>query len=245
MSKLQCLLAFGAILPIASLLAAPSASAQSGADYQSWLRWCQQQGGVDVGGPNRPNCSVNRQNSNEPPPLDPRLYWIGVSATVEGDVTFIYPTGQRVAGNNAIRTPIALGTKVVTGPGGRARFLLLDETGFTVGPNSELVLDRFVYDPATAQVEKTALKILRGEFRFRTGNVRKRKADAISIGTPVGTIGGFRGTEIVVDFDPGGSGYIETIEGEVDFIEFDTGKITVLPAGRRLIVENFAVVGIR
>ena len=56
---------------------------------------------------------------------------------------------------------------------GRAQMLLLDGTAFSVGPNSSVVLDRFIYNPDTAEgsLEVTA----RGLLRIVGGKVTKKQ----------------------------------------------------------------------
>jgi hypothetical protein len=56
---------------------------------------------------------------------------------------------------------------------GRAQMLLLDGTAFSVGPNSSVVLDRFIYNPETAEgsLEVTA----RGLLRIVGGKVTKKQ----------------------------------------------------------------------
>jgi hypothetical protein len=56
---------------------------------------------------------------------------------------------------------------------GRAQMLLLDGTAFSVGPNSSVVLDKFIYNPETAEgsLEVTA----RGILRIVGGKVTKKQ----------------------------------------------------------------------
>ncbi len=56
---------------------------------------------------------------------------------------------------------------------GRAQMLLLDGTAFSVGPNSSIVLDKFIYNPETAEgsLEVTA----RGLLRIVGGKVTKKQ----------------------------------------------------------------------
>gem|GEM_PF-5363455 len=56
---------------------------------------------------------------------------------------------------------------------GRAQMLLLDGTAFSVGPNSSVVLDKFIYNPETAEgsLELTA----RGLLRIVGGKVTKKQ----------------------------------------------------------------------
>ena len=73
------------------------------------------------------------------------------------------------------------------------KMIFLDETTLTLGPESSVVLDRFVYDPdpSNASLVMTATK---GIFRFASGKLPK---NAYRLHTPAATIG-IRGT--VLDF---------------------------------------------
>ena len=73
------------------------------------------------------------------------------------------------------------------------KLLFLDETTLTLGPDSSVVLDRFVFDPdpSRAAFVMTATK---GIFRFASGKLPK---NAYRLHTPAATIG-IRGT--VLDF---------------------------------------------
>src|SRR6185295_10580180 len=74
----------------------------------------------------------------------------GVAAAVRGpvqQVSFRTPSanvGRNVSGGDEI----FLGDRIVTGPAGGLQIMLLDGTTFSVGPNSSLVIDEFVYNPA-------------------------------------------------------------------------------------------------
>jgi len=73
------------------------------------------------------------------------------------------------------------------------KLIFLDETTLMLGPESSVVLDRFVYDPdpSKASLVMTATK---GIFRFASGKLPK---NAYRLHTPAATIG-IRGT--VLDF---------------------------------------------
>jgi len=70
--------------------------------------------------------------------------------------------------------------------------MLLDQTVFTVGPDSNIVLDEFIYDPFTDTGKVTA-QVTKGVFRFVTGKVAGKKPADMKIKIPAGTIG-IRGT---------------------------------------------------
>jgi hypothetical protein len=104
---------------------------------------------------------------------------------------------------------------IKTGTDSRAQFLFADETTLSVGPNSEIVLDKFVYDPDKKQGE-VAFRAATGAFRFVSGSAQK---DAYKINTPAGSIG-IRGTIVEVKIVPGPNGYVVTLtlwEGSATF----------------------------
>src|SRR5688572_16537313 len=90
----------------------------------------------------------------------------GVTAAVNQNAKSIPPGG-------GVRT-VVLGANVVqderieTDGAGLVQILLADGTTFTVGPNSSLVIDRFVYDP-DANTAQVAASLGRGVFRFIGG----------------------------------------------------------------------------
>ncbi len=182
-----------------------------------------------------PNPQRQRPQS---PQIDPRFIVIGVTAGIQGDVTYVYPNGERIKA--AAGTPIVLGARVITAPGAKVQFLLLDETTFTVGPVAETVIDRFVYDPTNADV---SLKIAKGNFRWVSGKSKPAKSN-INVRIPVGNLG-IRGTDLEINIDPAGSGSAYLREGEVSFEEYDTGRTVTMHAGQTLRYEDFKIVGVQ
>lgn len=79
--------------------------------------------------------------------------------------------------------------KVHTTASSTAHLQFVDQTKLSLGPQSEVVLDRFVYDPSGG-VGDVTMQLGRGTFRFITGTQDKR---SYQIKTPVATIG-VRGT---------------------------------------------------
>ena len=99
-----------------------------------------------------------------------------------------FPPGSEVHANETVRT----------GNRGRADLVFLDNTNLTVGPTSEVLLDKFVYDPMGSS-GKVVLNATRGTFRFVTGTQAHR---AYAIKTPYGTLG-VRGTVAEMKVLPG------------------------------------------
>lgn len=120
-----------------------------------------------------------------------QLARIGAAGAVAGRVQ-ARSAGQAVGRVLESGKPLFLNDRVTTEAGGRLQVMLLDETVFTIGPNSDLTLDEFVYDPATS-AGKVSAKVTKGVFRFVTGKVARREPGSMKIKMPVGTIG-IRGT---------------------------------------------------
>ncbi len=171
-----------------------------------------------------------------PPQPPPRA---GAAADVSGDVTFVYPDGsQHTASPGA---PLPIGSRVIIGPTGSLKVILLDDTMFSMGPNSDMVIDEFVYDPDTHE-DRFLSRITKGIFRFVAGRVGHRP-DQWRVNVPSGAVG-IRGTTFDVTANPDGSGEISVEEGEIVLTEFDSAKEWVVDAGHKLVVDNFQVTGV-
>lgn len=135
---------------------------------------------------------------------------IGAAAAVKGSITAQAPGAAvgRVLGSGK---PLYLNDHVKSDAAGRMQVLLLDETVFTIGPNSDMVLDEFFYNPDT-QAGKVAATIVRGTFRFVTGKVARKDPDQMKVKLAVGTIG-IRGSVGVGSTGPEGSTIINAGAG--------------------------------
>ena len=94
---------------------------------------------------------------------------------------------------------IYFGDSIIVKEKSTAQILLLDETAITVGENSEILLDEFLYNPET-QEGKFNSKIKIGTFRMITGKISKQNPDNLNVELPVGILGS-RGTEFAVVTD--------------------------------------------
>ncbi len=118
----------------------------------------------------------------------------GVAAAVRGPVQQIsFRTPQATVGQNlAGGQEIFLGDRIVTGPGGGLQILLLDGTTFSLGPNSSMIIDEFVFNPATGAGKLTA-SVARGTLRVISGRLARQQQEAIRVRLPMATVG-VRGT---------------------------------------------------
>lgn len=114
----------------------------------------------------------------------------GIAAAVRGNVQ-IESRGQagRILKNGEA---VYIEDRISTDEKSNLQILLLDETIFTIGPNSSIVIDQFIYNPAqqTGQIEA---KIVKGTFRFVTGKIARKKPSNMKVELPSGSIG-IRGT---------------------------------------------------
>jgi len=88
---------------------------------------------------------------------------------------------------------------VKTGPDGSVGITFQDDSLLSAGPNSELVIERFVFDSTTHKGEfDTALK--KGTLAVVSGKIVKQSPESMRVKTPA-AIMGVRGTEFVVKVD--------------------------------------------
>ena len=101
---------------------------------------------------------------------------------------------------------IYFGDSVIVKTKSNAQILLMDETTITVGENSELTIDEFVYDPKS-KVGKIVSNIKIGTVKIITGEISKQNTDNLVIKVPTGTVGA-RGTEFAVVIESDGKSTI-------------------------------------
>jgi hypothetical protein len=134
---------------------------------------------------------------HEPPtPWIEGKSWTG-KVSSEGSFQFTTTDGNVITQENPdklARVSLA-NAHLTTGSGGTVHLLLPDETIFSVGPNSDITLDEFVYDPRDPSNTKIAIDFSKGVFRWVTGKVVKH--ENVKLNVPIGDLG-FRGTSFVV-----------------------------------------------
>lgn len=111
---------------------------------------------------------------------------IGVAAAAQNDVNGITGGGTQsvVAGSHIFQDEV-----IKTGVKSMAQLIFLDETSLSVGPMSEVTLDKFVYNPSTG-AGSVVINATQGAFRFISGS---QASANYKINTAVATIG-TRGT---------------------------------------------------
>ena len=122
----------------------------------------------------------------------------GVSAAVRGDVErSAVETGS--VSKVSSGQEIFLGDGIRSGKGSGMQLMLLDQSVFTVGADSELTIDRFVFDP-NANAGQITASLGKGVMRFVSGKVARGDPEDMQIKLPVGTVG-IRGTFGAMGYD--------------------------------------------
>ncbi len=120
---------------------------------------------------------------------------IGTVKTLQGDA-FIVRGGDRIPA--ALGTSINQSDVIETGDDSSVGILFQDETQFSLGANSRVTIDEYVYN--ADQTGSFGAKLWKGTLGFVTGNLGKNSAENVKIETPMATIG-IRGTSFVVTVD--------------------------------------------
>ena len=98
--------------------------------------------------------------------------------------------GQLVYESDALRT----------GTDGRLGVTLKDDTRISMGPASEMRVDRFLYAPAEGRL-RLVLNVVRGVVAYVSGRIAKLSPDSIRLETPAAVVG-VRGTTLALRIVP-------------------------------------------
>ena len=155
---------------------------------------------------------------------------IGVAGQVRNQVSAITGADTRTLN---LGNDVFAGDRVRTGQASNAQLMFLDQTNLTIGAQSDVVLDRFVFDPARG-AGNVAISTTQGALRFISGS---QNPNTYRVDTPLATIA-IRGT--LVDsfiFGPLGRAMqaIANGSGHVEVTTID-GKMFNIPPGFALII---------
>ncbi len=166
---------------------------------------------------------------------------LAVGEVTVGNTTIVVRTVTGLFSENlrqlALKDDIYHNEIIETGADSASEIIFLDETKLSLGPDSRVTLDRFVFDPDPSK-SAFVMSAAKGVIRFISGNLPKEN---YVIHTPVSTIG-IRGTEIVIVVSLDGSTTI-TVKGDGFVRVFNCvgvrvelnapGLSTTITAGRR------------
>jgi hypothetical protein len=124
---------------------------------------------------------------------------IGQIKSASGEVTILRGgvSQKAAAGDRVLQKDV-----LTTGPDGSVGITFADNSMMSLGPDSRLSLDQFVFDTTTHEgVFDSSLS--RGTLAVKSGQIVKQTPEAMKVRTP-GALLGVRGTEFVVRADGGG-----------------------------------------
>lgn len=133
---------------------------------------------------------------------------IGVTAALRGEVVRTASFNQAAAiGQLSSGQSVFLGDDIKVGAESRMQVMLLDETIFTLGANSVMRIDEFVYDPSDDSRNTLSTSITQGTFRFVSGRISKSQDRAMQVKLPSATIG-VRGTSVAGEVTADGAAQV-------------------------------------
>lgn len=118
---------------------------------------------------------------------------IGFVKTVANDA-FIIVDGRSIRAQAGM--PLQAGFTVKTGASGRIGLTLRDNTMMSFGPNTEFVVDEYLYAPGKGEL-KLSGRLVKGTLQYVSGIIARLKPDAVAIRVPTGVVG-VRGTEFLL-----------------------------------------------
>ncbi|MEP6538283.1 MAG: FecR family protein [Bryobacteraceae bacterium] len=86
-----------------------------------------------------------------------------------------------------------------TAADGRLGLILQDGTRISLGPNTELRIDQFVYEPVDGKFS-LLLRLRRGVMAYISGQIARFSPGSVSVETPTAVLG-LRGTEFAVSIE--------------------------------------------
>lgn len=136
--------------------------------------------------------------------------------------------------------PVFSEETVQTGPDAHTELQFIDQTHLSVGANSQVVLDSFVYDPSQSTGD-AVITFGKGVFRFVTGDMNK---DAYKLNTPSATLA-IRGTIFQLLIDQMNNVIVYVEEGAVEIFPCDDKPGGVVQAGESGFVTATCSLGVR
>ncbi len=125
---------------------------------------------------------------------------VGVNSAVNPEATGALPGAP--ARRLVIGQDVIFNEHITTAASGQTQLLFLDESSMSIGPNSDLTIDQFVYDPKTG-TGKLAMSATRGLLRYVGGKLSKQD-DAVTLRTATATLA-VRGGAFIAQIAPNGT----------------------------------------
>jgi len=120
----------------------------------------------------------------------------GIVKSAVGEVVIVRNNLSIKAETN---TKLLEGDLIQTGQNGKAGLIFEDDAVISMGPNTKIVIEKFMFQPAEKKLSFIA-RIFQGTASFLSGQLVKLAPDLVRIETPCATVG-MRGTHILIKVD--------------------------------------------
>jgi len=158
--------------------------------------------------------------------------------TTLGEVYAQDPAGARRP--LVVGASVYAGETVITGAGARVVLAFRDESRTTLGANTQLKVDAFVFDAANPKDGRFLVSLLRGSLRALTGLIGKSNNRNVSFTTPTATVG-IRGTGLDADCSAPESCSFFTWLGSIEVGPNGQTALQTLQAGQGLVVGKSGI----
>jgi hypothetical protein len=167
-----------------------------------------------------------------------------LAAESVGEATSLRPSATQATSGSA---PQALAWKdqiyknaqLATTDKGALEVTFLDHSKLSIGPNSSMTVDEFVYSSASDS-SQALLKYGKGAFRFISGAMSEKH---LTLQTPTATIG-IRGTIIRTLILADGTTTVGLDEGTAVITSVQTGQSITLTAGQKITIKPGGTLGV-
>ncbi len=120
----------------------------------------------------------------------------------------------------SLKSPIYLNDTIKSGKGAKVQIIFTDDSIFSQGENSEMVIDRYVFDPDKKKKNSFFIRLGKGLFRVITGKITDLNPDRFEVNTGRATVG-IRGCELGFHCDE----------------KYDTIFVVRIPDGKNVFVD--------
>ena len=122
--------------------------------------------------------------------------FVGVVKTVAGDAV-IERSGETITVGPGME--IRQADVVKTGRQGTVGLVFSDDTRISMGPNTEIAVDDYLFEPLEEKLS-FVLRLIRGTVSYLSGQMTKLAPESVQLVMPAATIG-VRGTHLLIKVD--------------------------------------------
>lgn len=120
----------------------------------------------------------------------------GIVKSLAGDVSIVRNFTSIKAETNM---KLLKGDHIRTGNNGKVGLIFEDDTIISIGPNSRIVIEDFLFQPSEKRLSFIT-RIIQGTVSYLSGQIAKLAPSFVRIETPQATVG-LRGTHVLVKVD--------------------------------------------